>query len=271
MTTQSLPKHTHHASPTHEPPAATARDRDRRDADSGDRDHRDRLRPACGALEAARRADRRGRTAGRRAGASRRHPRAATRPARSTITYYPGEAALRDAIRNRDVYGGISFGPDGPHTADRHRRQPDGRPAAEPGRQRHRPALRRAAAHRGPGTADRRRPARRRAWRRPHCRSRWPACCPRSRWCLLLQARGVDPFRRRRGVRWAGRLDDRRVCCATSSARSTRTSGALLAGLTLGATRRRAVDAGPGLAVRPRRPCASARCWRCCWATRCRA
>jgi hypothetical protein len=29
------------------------------------------------------------------------------------ITYYPGEAALRDAIRNRDVYGGISFGPDG--------------------------------------------------------------------------------------------------------------------------------------------------------------
>ena len=26
------------------------------------------------------------------------------------ITYYPGEAALRDAIRNRDVYGGISFG-----------------------------------------------------------------------------------------------------------------------------------------------------------------
>ena len=35
------------------------------------------------------------------------------RPAPSTITYYPGEAALRDAIRNRDVYGGISFGPDG--------------------------------------------------------------------------------------------------------------------------------------------------------------
>jgi hypothetical protein len=29
------------------------------------------------------------------------------------ITYYPGEAALRDAIRNRDVYGGIAFGPDG--------------------------------------------------------------------------------------------------------------------------------------------------------------
>jgi hypothetical protein len=34
-------------------------------------------------------------------------------PGAFAITYYPGEAALRDAIRNRDVYGGISFGPDG--------------------------------------------------------------------------------------------------------------------------------------------------------------
>jgi hypothetical protein len=34
-------------------------------------------------------------------------------PGAFEITYYPGEAALRDAIRNRDVYGGISFGPDG--------------------------------------------------------------------------------------------------------------------------------------------------------------
>ena len=31
-------------------------------------------------------------------------------PGTFTITYYPGEAALRDAIRNRAVYGGISFG-----------------------------------------------------------------------------------------------------------------------------------------------------------------
>ncbi len=29
------------------------------------------------------------------------------------VTYYPGEAALKEAIRNRDVYGGIAFGPDG--------------------------------------------------------------------------------------------------------------------------------------------------------------
>ena len=34
-------------------------------------------------------------------------------PGAFAITYYPGEAALRDAIGNRDVYGGISFGPDG--------------------------------------------------------------------------------------------------------------------------------------------------------------
>jgi hypothetical protein len=36
-------------------------------------------------------------------------------PGAFAITYYPGEAALREAIRNRDVYGGFSFGagPDG--------------------------------------------------------------------------------------------------------------------------------------------------------------
>jgi hypothetical protein len=34
-------------------------------------------------------------------------------PGAFALTYYPGEAALRDAIRNRDVYGGISLGPDG--------------------------------------------------------------------------------------------------------------------------------------------------------------
>ncbi|OBI71404.1 hypothetical protein [Mycobacterium sp. E740] len=35
-------------------------------------------------------------------------------PGAFSVTYYPGETALRDAIRNRDVYGGIAFGPDGP-------------------------------------------------------------------------------------------------------------------------------------------------------------
>ena len=111
MTTQSLPRHTHHAAPPHEPPAA--------------------LRAAglvavltvvialvaiAFALPAAR---------------SKPHdvpigaagPQAASgqvadlleqnAPGVFDITYYPGEAALRDAIRNRDVYGGISFGPQG--------------------------------------------------------------------------------------------------------------------------------------------------------------
>jgi len=34
-------------------------------------------------------------------------------PGAFALTYYPGEAALRDAIRNRDVYGGMSFRPEG--------------------------------------------------------------------------------------------------------------------------------------------------------------
>ena len=74
-------------------------------------------------------------------------------PGAFTVTYYPGEAALRDAIRNRDVYGGISFGPRGAQPADRHGRQPDGRADADPDRQRHGPAGRHAAADRGPGPA----------------------------------------------------------------------------------------------------------------------
>jgi hypothetical protein len=34
-------------------------------------------------------------------------------PGAFKVTFYPGEAALRDAIHNRDVYGGLAFGPDG--------------------------------------------------------------------------------------------------------------------------------------------------------------
>jgi hypothetical protein len=111
MTTETVPKHNHHAAPVHEPPAAIR---------------------ATGvivvlavalavvaiafALPAAR---------------SKPHdvpigaagPQAASgqvaatlekqAPGAFAITYYPGEEALRDAIRNRDVYGGTSFGPDG--------------------------------------------------------------------------------------------------------------------------------------------------------------
>src|SRR5437899_3317652 len=35
-------------------------------------------------------------------------------PGSFAVTYYPGEAALRTAIRNRDVYGGIAIAPQGP-------------------------------------------------------------------------------------------------------------------------------------------------------------
>jgi len=35
-------------------------------------------------------------------------------PGAFAVTYYPGEQALRGAILNRNVYGGIAFGPDGP-------------------------------------------------------------------------------------------------------------------------------------------------------------
>ena len=112
MATHAVPRHTHHAPPVHQPPAA--------------------IRAAgiivvitvvlavvaiAFALPAAR---------------SKPHdvpigaagPQAASgqveailerqAPGAFAVTYYPGEAALRDAILNRDVYGGFSFGQDGP-------------------------------------------------------------------------------------------------------------------------------------------------------------
>ena len=226
MATQSLPRHTHHA-PAHEPPAAIR---------------------ATGiivvltvalaivaiafALPAARSKphDVPIGAAGPQA-ARAKSPTSSTSnaPGAFDITYYPGEAALRDAIRNRDVYGGISFGPDGrtlliatggsPTVAQLLTQVGNGI-AQHAGV---------AAAHRGPGPADRRRPARRRAGRvraadhpgRTAARDRAGARAP---------ARGVDPVHGRGGVRWAGRLRRSPPCCATCSARSTRTSGALLAG-----------------------------------------
>ena len=111
MTTQSLPRHTHHAAPTHEPPAAL-----RATGLVAVLTVVIALVAIAFALPAAR---------------SKPHdvpigaagPQAASgqvadlleqnAPGAFEITYYPGEAALRDAIRNRDVYGGISFGPQG--------------------------------------------------------------------------------------------------------------------------------------------------------------
>jgi hypothetical protein len=111
MTTQSLSSRTHHAAPAHEPPAAL-----RATGVVGVLAVAIAIVAIAFALPAAR---------------SKPHdvpigaagPQAASgqvadvleqnAPGAFAITYYPGEAALRDAIRNRDVYGGISFGPDG--------------------------------------------------------------------------------------------------------------------------------------------------------------
>jgi hypothetical protein len=111
MAMETVPRHTHHASPLHEPPAAiratgmivvltvalaivaiafalpAARSKPH-DVPIG----------AAGPQAAS----------GQVADILERHA-----PGAFEITYYPGEAALREAIRNRDVYGGISFGPDG--------------------------------------------------------------------------------------------------------------------------------------------------------------
>ena len=112
MTTQSLPRHTHHAAPAHEPPAAL-----RATGIVAVLTIAIALVAIAFALPAAR---------------SKPHdvpigaagPQAASgqvadtleqnAPGAFDVTYYPGEAALRDAIRNRDVYGGIALRPDGP-------------------------------------------------------------------------------------------------------------------------------------------------------------
>jgi hypothetical protein len=111
MTTDSLARNTHHAAPVHEPPAAirvtgivviltvvlailaiafalpAARSKPH-DVPIG----------AAGPQVAS----------GQVADTLEQHA-----PGAFAITYYPGEAALREAIRNRDVYGGISFGAGG--------------------------------------------------------------------------------------------------------------------------------------------------------------
>jgi hypothetical protein len=111
MTTQSLSSPTHHAAPAHQPPAAL-----RASGVVGVLAVVIAIVAIAFALPAAR---------------SKPHdvpigaagPQAASgqvadileknAPGAFEITYYPGEAALREAIRNRDVYGGVSFGPDG--------------------------------------------------------------------------------------------------------------------------------------------------------------
>lgn len=111
MTTDTIPRHTHHASPVHEPPAA--------------------IRAAgivvvltvvlaifaiAFALPATHTAPREvpiGAAGPQSAGGGVVAALDKQAPGAFEVTYYPGEAALREAIRNRDIYGGIAFGPDG--------------------------------------------------------------------------------------------------------------------------------------------------------------
>ena len=111
MTTESLPRHTHHAAPAHEPPpalraagivavlvaaiaivaiafAVPAAKSKPHDVPIG----------AAGPQAAS----------GQVADMLDQHA-----PGAFDVTYYPSEDALRDAIRNRDVYGGFAVGPEG--------------------------------------------------------------------------------------------------------------------------------------------------------------
>jgi hypothetical protein len=111
MTTDSLPRHTHHAVPVHEPAAAIratgivvvltvvlATLAIAFALPAGRSKPHDVPIGAAGPQVAS----------GQVADTLEQHA-----PGAFAITYYPGEASLREAIRNRDVYGGISFGPDG--------------------------------------------------------------------------------------------------------------------------------------------------------------
>ena len=110
MVTETVPRHTH-ATPVHEPPAAI-----RATGIIAVLTIALALVAIAFALPAARTAPH-GVPIGAAGPQSASGQVAATlekqAPGAFAITYYPGEAALRDAIRNREVYGGISIGPDG--------------------------------------------------------------------------------------------------------------------------------------------------------------
>ncbi|MGH3674478.1 MAG: ABC transporter permease [Mycobacterium sp.] len=112
MTTDAVPKHTHHASPAHEPPAAVRAAGlvvalslglailfiafGLPAAKSGPHD----VPIGVSGPQAAN---------GQFGGMLEQNA-----PGAFAVTYYPGEAALRTAIRDRDVYGGIAVTPQGP-------------------------------------------------------------------------------------------------------------------------------------------------------------
>ena len=186
MTTDSPPKTTTRSTRARTA-RRTARHRHRRRAHRAAGDRRDRVRAAGGALETARRA--------RSARSDRRRPAARSpsilqqnAPGAFAVTYYPGEAALRAAIRDREVYGGISFGPDGrtlliatggsPIVAQLLTQVGNGiaQQAGVPLR----------TEDLAPPTADDPRGAGLAASALPIT---WPVCCRRSRWCWCSSAR----------------------------------------------------------------------------------
>jgi hypothetical protein len=112
MTTEAATKHTHHAAPVHEPPAALRATGivvaltlglailfvafGLPAAKSGPHE----VPIGISGPQAAN---------GQFAGTLEQNA-----PGAFAVTYYPGEAALRTAIRDRDVYGGIAISPGGP-------------------------------------------------------------------------------------------------------------------------------------------------------------
>ena len=265
MTTDTVPKHTHHASPVHEPPAAiratgiivvlivvlailaiafalpAARSKPN-DVPIG----------AAGPQAAS----------GQVAQVLEQHA-----PGAFAITYYPGEAALRDAIRNRDVYGGISFGQDGrslliatggsPMVAQMLTQVGTGI-AQQAGTPLHTEDLAPppAADPRGAGLAASALPI------------TLAGLLPAIALALRSASARVDTLAIAVVFAAVVALPSPR-CCATCSAPSTRTSGRR-GGLTLGAP-----AAGPSMLGLARCSAGSglrlAGCWRCCSATHCRA
>jgi hypothetical protein len=111
MTTKSLPRHTPHRAPSHEPPAAL-----RATGIVAVLAVAIALVAIAFALPASRSKPHHvpiGAAGPQVAGGDVADMLERSAPGAFAVTYYPGEAALRDAIRNRDVYGGISLRPEG--------------------------------------------------------------------------------------------------------------------------------------------------------------
>ncbi|SEH50935.1 hypothetical protein SAMN04489835_0717 [Mycolicibacterium rutilum] len=112
MTTDTASRPTHHGSPVHEPPAAI-----RATAVVVVLTVALAIVALAFALPAARTAPHNvpiGAAGPQAAGGQLTAMLEQQAPGAFTVTYYPGEGALREAIENRDVYGGFALTPEGP-------------------------------------------------------------------------------------------------------------------------------------------------------------